>query len=219
MDARVLLTGATGYIGGRLLRRFEEGGRAGAVPRAAAAHGSRRPGRPPKSSQGDCLDEASLDRALAGVRLRVLPGALDGGRVAISPKSDRRAAENFGRAAARAGVRRIIYLGGLADDTGSLSAPSEEPGRDRRGPSRERRPRHRVPRVDRHRRRKPVVRDDSGAGRAAARHGLSALGRDAHAAHRHRRRAGVSGGGARPARGAGGSLRDRRTRGRRPTAT
>jgi uncharacterized protein YbjT (DUF2867 family) len=34
---------------------------------------------------------------------------------------DRRAAENFGRAAARAGVRRIVYLGGLADDAGSLS--------------------------------------------------------------------------------------------------
>ena len=28
MDATVLLTGATGYIGGRLLRRLEEGGRA-----------------------------------------------------------------------------------------------------------------------------------------------------------------------------------------------
>jgi uncharacterized protein YbjT (DUF2867 family) len=35
---------------------------------------------------------------------------------------DRRAAGNFGRAAARAGVRRIIYLGGLADDIGSLSS-------------------------------------------------------------------------------------------------
>jgi uncharacterized protein YbjT (DUF2867 family) len=35
---------------------------------------------------------------------------------------DRRAAANFGRAAARAGVRRIIYLGGLADQTASLSS-------------------------------------------------------------------------------------------------
>jgi uncharacterized protein YbjT (DUF2867 family) len=35
---------------------------------------------------------------------------------------DRRAAENVGRAAARAGVARIVYLGGLADDAGSLSA-------------------------------------------------------------------------------------------------
>jgi uncharacterized protein YbjT (DUF2867 family) len=34
---------------------------------------------------------------------------------------DRRAADNFGRAARRAGVRRIIYLGGLADDAHSLS--------------------------------------------------------------------------------------------------
>ena len=35
---------------------------------------------------------------------------------------DRRAAENFGRAAARAGVARIIYLGGLTDESGPLSA-------------------------------------------------------------------------------------------------
>jgi uncharacterized protein YbjT (DUF2867 family) len=34
---------------------------------------------------------------------------------------DRRAADNFGRAAARAGVRRIVYLGALAGDTGALS--------------------------------------------------------------------------------------------------
>jgi hypothetical protein len=34
---------------------------------------------------------------------------------------DRRAAGNFARAAARAGVRRIIYLGGLAGDLASLS--------------------------------------------------------------------------------------------------
>ena len=37
-------------------------------------------------------------------------------------KVDRHAAANFGRAAARAGVRRIIYLGGLADQAGSLSS-------------------------------------------------------------------------------------------------
>jgi len=36
-------------------------------------------------------------------------------------ETDRRAAENFGRAAARAGVRRIVYLGGLTDDTESRS--------------------------------------------------------------------------------------------------
>jgi uncharacterized protein YbjT (DUF2867 family) len=35
---------------------------------------------------------------------------------------DRSAACNFGRAAARAGVRRIIYLGGLTDETGPPSA-------------------------------------------------------------------------------------------------
>ena len=82
MDAHVLLTGATGYIGGRLLRRFEEGGRA--VRCLVRQPGGSTPGgRRPKSSQGDCLDEASLDRALAGVQSRLLPGAFDGRRVAV----------------------------------------------------------------------------------------------------------------------------------------
>ena len=35
---------------------------------------------------------------------------------------DRRAADNFGRAAARAGVSRIVYLGGLTDEAGPISA-------------------------------------------------------------------------------------------------
>ena len=54
--------------------------------------------------------------------------------------ADRRAAANFGRAAARAGVRRIIYLGGLADDVGFALDPSQEPRRDGRRPARQRRP-------------------------------------------------------------------------------
>ena len=43
-----------------------------------------------------------------------------GGRIGLR-RCDRRAADNFGRAAARAGVRRIIYLGGLTGDADSLS--------------------------------------------------------------------------------------------------
>ena len=42
MDASVLLTGATGYIGGRLLRRFEAGRPPGSLPRAPARRGSAR---------------------------------------------------------------------------------------------------------------------------------------------------------------------------------
>ena len=120
MDERILLTGATGYIGGRLRRRFEEGGRAvRCLARQPTQLGDTEAST--EVVQGDCLDGASLDRALAGVHsayylVHSMAGGSDFAEV------DRRAADAFGRAAARAGVRRIIYLGGLADDTGSRSA-------------------------------------------------------------------------------------------------
>jgi uncharacterized protein YbjT (DUF2867 family) len=119
MDANVLLTGATGYIGGRLLRRFEEGGRA--VRCLARRPETLRASAPTTEIvKGDCLDEASLDRALAGVQAAYyLVHSMEAG--AAFDDVDRRAAANFARAAARAGVRRIIYLGGLGDDPASLS--------------------------------------------------------------------------------------------------
>ena len=115
----VLLTGATGYIGGRLLRALEEGGR---TVRCLARHPEKvAPARPDTTIvRGDCLDEASLDRALTGVDTAyyLVHSMAAGTRFA---ELDKQAARNFGRAAARAKVRRIIYLGGLADDRSSLS--------------------------------------------------------------------------------------------------
>jgi uncharacterized protein YbjT (DUF2867 family) len=120
MDAPVLLTGATGYIGGRLLRHFEEAGR----PVRCLARSPERVKATRSTTevvQGDCLDEASLDLALAGVNSAYyLVHSMAVG--ADFADVDRQAAANFGRAAARAGVRRIIYLGGLADQAGSLSS-------------------------------------------------------------------------------------------------
>ena len=118
--APILLTGATGYIGGRLLRSLEE---AGYFVRCLARH--------PQSVvtvrsttevvAGDCLDEASLDRAFAGVKVAYyLVHSMAAGTDFAA--LDRRAAENFGRAAARAGAERIVYLGGLGNDSGALSA-------------------------------------------------------------------------------------------------
>ncbi len=71
--------------------------------------------------RGDCLDTTSLDRALASVHTAyylVHSMAGDAEFAAV----DRTAALNFGRAAAAAGVRRIVYLGGL---TSSGRAASE----------------------------------------------------------------------------------------------
>ena len=116
----VLLTGATGYIGGRLLRAFEEGGE----PVRCLA---RRPGEVAATRgttevvQGDCLDEASLLGPFEGVDTAYYLVHSMGAGTQFAER-DRRAAANFGRAAARAGVRRIVYLGGLADDASSLSA-------------------------------------------------------------------------------------------------
>jgi uncharacterized protein YbjT (DUF2867 family) len=66
--------------------------------------------------QGDILEPPSLDRSLQGVDtafylVHLMSGSKD------FEKDDRRAAMNFAGAAARAGVRRIIYLGGLGDDS------------------------------------------------------------------------------------------------------
>jgi uncharacterized protein YbjT (DUF2867 family)/ligand-binding SRPBCC domain-containing protein len=120
MKPDVLLTGATGYIGGRLLRHFEEAGRA--VRCVARQPEKITPGRSTTEVvQGDCLDAASLVRAFAGVQSAyyLVHSMAAGPQFA---ELDRRAAGNFGHAAARAGVRRIIYLGGLADDIGGSSA-------------------------------------------------------------------------------------------------
>lgn len=85
MNDTALLTGVTGYIGGRLLRHFEEAGR----PIRCLA---RQPAQVHKTKsntevvQGDCLDEASLDRALAGVQDT---SRKDGAVAALIPDGER----------------------------------------------------------------------------------------------------------------------------------
>ncbi len=116
----ILLTGATGYVGGRLLRALQ----AAAYPVRCLA---RRPEflAPRVSSgteivQGDCLDAASLPAACAGVDTAYyLVHSM--GSTGDFAEQDRTAAANFGAAAQAAGVRRIVYLGGLGDARGHLS--------------------------------------------------------------------------------------------------
>ena len=120
MGASILLTGATGYIGGRLLRRFEAGGRPVRCLVRTRSKLTQSAGRT-EVVEGDCLNEASLDRSMQGIETAYyLVHSLEAG--AGFADMDRRAAENFGRAAARAGVSRIIYLGGLTA-TGSTLSP------------------------------------------------------------------------------------------------
>lgn len=111
----ILLTGATGYVGGRLLKFLEA---AGFQLRCLA----RRPdflaprvGPNTTIIKGDVLDAGSLPAALAGVDTAYyLVHSM--GSSGTFEEEDRRAARNFAEAARHAGVRRIIYLGGLGKD-------------------------------------------------------------------------------------------------------
>jgi uncharacterized protein YbjT (DUF2867 family) len=110
---RCLVTGATGYIGGRLAPRLLE---AGHEVRCLARSAARLRDVPWAGHtdivEGDLLADDSLAAAFDGVDVAYFLvhslGAKD------FEDRDRRAAQAFARAAARAGVRRIVYLGGPA---------------------------------------------------------------------------------------------------------
>ncbi|HEV7726490.1 MAG TPA: NAD(P)H-binding protein [Modestobacter sp.] len=112
----VLVTGASGFVGKRLARALED---AGHPVRAMTRHPDTYAGRG-EPVAGDVGDEASLRRALAGCEAAYyLVHSLDS---ADFEERDAQAARAFGRAAADAGVRRIVYLGGLGEDSDDLSA-------------------------------------------------------------------------------------------------
>jgi uncharacterized protein YbjT (DUF2867 family) len=118
---RILLTGATGYVGGRLLKRLEATGRPLRCLARRPEYLRARAATTTEIVAGDCLDRPSLDRALAGVQVAyyLVHSMGSAGRF---ESVDREAAANFGEAARKAGVQRIIYLGGLGDPDPSLSS-------------------------------------------------------------------------------------------------
>ncbi|HXS45283.1 MAG TPA: NAD(P)H-binding protein [Solirubrobacteraceae bacterium] len=128
---RILLTGATGAIGADLAPRLaRDGHEVRAFARAPARVAARGVA---DVVRGDAVTGAGLAAALDGVDVAVflihsmegrppappaVPAA-DGGSFA---ERDRRAAERFARAAQRAGLRRVVYLGGILPAAGALSA-------------------------------------------------------------------------------------------------
>jgi uncharacterized protein YbjT (DUF2867 family) len=109
----ILLTGATGYVGGRLLRALLEkrvrlrclarnpDSLRGKIPNVVEVH------------RGDVLDPETLPSAMKGVDTAYYLIHSMGTRGSFE-EADRIAAKNFVEAANRSGIRRLIYLGGLA---------------------------------------------------------------------------------------------------------
>lgn len=117
---RILLTGATGYVGGRLLPLLV---RRGFRVRCLARKPDYLRARVPEDVQifrGDVLDAASLSQAMAGVD-RAIYLVHSMGAAADFEETDRQAARNFGAAARASGVGAIIYLGGLGEAASELS--------------------------------------------------------------------------------------------------
>lgn len=116
----VLVTGATGYVGGRLLPLLVADGHEVRAMARRPDYLRSRVSRQVDVVQGDVLDEASLADCLSGVEIAYyLIHSMGAG--AEFMERDRQAAETFAHAAARAGLRGIVYLGGLADEAATLS--------------------------------------------------------------------------------------------------
>jgi uncharacterized protein YbjT (DUF2867 family) len=127
---RVLLTGATGYVGGRLLGALVAAGRSVRCLARRPETLRHRAGPRVEVVAGDVQDRESLDRALAGCEAAYyLVHSMGVG--SGFEEADRQAAASFGEAARAAGLRRIMYLGGLGSG-GGLSphlASRQEVGR------------------------------------------------------------------------------------------
>lgn len=111
MNAKILLTGASGYIGGHLLRELLEKKLA---VRALVRVGSTFPERESvEVVEGDALDRGALDQAFAGIETAFYFIHSMATSAKKFEEQDRKAAQLFAQRAKACGVKRIIYLSGL----------------------------------------------------------------------------------------------------------
>jgi uncharacterized protein YbjT (DUF2867 family) len=119
---KVLVTGATGYIGGRLVHQLLDHG---AEVRCMSRDPSQLTMDPWRDRvevvEADALEPSSLDAALAGCDAAYYLIHAMSGTTRSFAEQDRRAAENFRDAADRAGTGRIVYMGALGADDEDLS--------------------------------------------------------------------------------------------------
>lgn len=117
-QAKVLVTGATGFIGKRLVSALiDEGIAVRCLVRRPVA------GIPSGAEivTGDLLDRTTLDEAFLGIETAYyLVHAMGGSRAGFE-RRDREAAENFVAVAEKCGLKRVIYLGGLGEENEKLS--------------------------------------------------------------------------------------------------
>ncbi len=124
---KVLLTGPTGFIGGRLLHALdEEGFTVRCLVRLSEKLTIKRPlKQEPEVAYADLLEPETLPKAMKAMDAAYYLVHSMGGRSIAETKAfaerDRQAATNFQKAAEAAGLKRIIYLGGLGETGDKLS--------------------------------------------------------------------------------------------------
>lgn len=120
----ILIAGASGYVGGRLIKKLLQEGH--------AVRGMSRNGEGLRAKWGEqievveanVLNAPSLPEAFEGVSVAYyLIHSMESGK--NFGELERQSAWNFAQAAREAGVERIIYLGGLADESQGLSPHME----------------------------------------------------------------------------------------------
>jgi uncharacterized protein YbjT (DUF2867 family) len=118
---RILVTGATGYVGSKLIPKLVKAGHQVTCMVRNRSRVSEHALVGARLVQADALNANSLLPVLDGIDVAYYLIHSMAGEKAGFAERDRHAARNFATAAKQAGVQRIIYLGGLTSQTSKVS--------------------------------------------------------------------------------------------------